>query len=165
MSYDLFKEYYYLPEKSKGNAYEDVIFIPNIPMFASGSSMKDAGYFTLMGFKATVNTMVGENVVLPTFVNRTVDQVIWGYDDPLTKMGREFSEGLKSDKFGLMAGTNYTMYGRFRSHTGQGDLSSLGQIRAFNGEENYHKWSDPECDKIRGGDGSFMSPNLDLNSR
>ena len=40
-----------MPEKSKGNAKEDVIFIPNIPMFASGSSMKDAGYFTLMGFK------------------------------------------------------------------------------------------------------------------
>ena len=51
MSYDLFKEYYYLPEKSTGNALEDVIFIPNIPMFASGSSMKNAGYFTLMGFK------------------------------------------------------------------------------------------------------------------
>ena len=51
VSYDLFKEYYHLPEKSKGNAKEDVIFIPNIPMFASGSSMKDAGYFTLMGFK------------------------------------------------------------------------------------------------------------------
>ena len=47
----MFKEYYHLPEKSKGNAKEDVIFIPNIPMFASGSSMKDAGYFTLMGFK------------------------------------------------------------------------------------------------------------------
>lgn len=55
-----------------------------------------------------------EDQVLPTFVNRTADEIIWGYDDPLTKMGREFSEGLKSDQFGLMAGTNYTFYGRFR---------------------------------------------------
>ena len=52
-----------------------------------------------------------------------------------------------------------------RSHTGRGDLSSLGQIQSFNGEKNYNKWSDPKCDKIKGGDGSFMSPNLDLNSR
>ena len=106
-----------------------------------------------------------EDQVLPSFVNRTADEIIWGYDDPLTKMGREFSEGLKSDQFGLMAGTNYTFYGRFRSHTGNGDLSSLGQIQSFNGEKNYNKWSDPKCDKIKGGDGSFMSPNLDLNSR
>ena len=45
-----------------------------------------------------------EDQVLPTFVNRTVHEIIWGYDDPLTKMGREFSEGtLKSyvDKLSL----------------------------------------------------------------
>ena len=46
--------------------------------------------------KATVQSML-EDQVLPTFVNRTVHEIIWGYDDPLTKMGREFSEGtLKS---------------------------------------------------------------------
>lgn len=86
VSYDLFKEYHYSAEKSKGNAMEDLIFTPNIPMFAAGSSMKDANYFSLMGFKATINAMIG-NEKLPVFVQKSVHELIWGYDDKLTELG------------------------------------------------------------------------------
>ena len=149
VSYDLFKEYYHLPEKSKGNVFEDSIIIPNIPLFAAGSSMKDAGYFTLMGFKATMSTMLGDEA-LHLFVKKTTNDILWGYDDKLTEIGKTFSEGLKSDKFGLFVGKNFSVDGRVRTHTGENDLDMLGQVFSFNGKENYGIWPDKECDKMKG---------------
>lgn len=125
MSYDLFKEYHYLPEKSKGNAYNDIITTPNIPLFAAGSSMKDAGYFSLMGFKATINSMI-DSKSLTAFVRRSVDELMWGYDDKLTALGRTFmpQNGLKSDQFGLLVGKNFSVDSRIRVHTGIADVST-----------------------------------------
>ena len=58
-----------------------------------------------MGFKAAIDSMTTAND-RKVFLERTVQEVIWGYDCKLTEMGRQFmpDAGLKSDKFGLFAG-------------------------------------------------------------
>ena len=162
----IFKEYYFLPDLNERNPMEDVVKIPNLPLFSAGSSMKDAGYFTLMGFKASINAMLGTEGQ-DLFIEKPVNDIIWGYDDKLTAMGRSFmpAGALKSDQFGLLVGTNYSVYGRIRSHTGASDLSMVGQIKSFNDQDIYNVWPDESCDKMRGADGSFMEPMLDMNSR
>ena len=75
------------------------------------------------------------------------------------------ADGLKTDKFGLLAGKNYSVDGRIRVNTGSYDLSQLGQIRSFNENEFYNVWPDTKCDKLKGGDGSFMSPSMHLGTQ
>merc|ERR1711976_844792 len=41
----------------------------------------------------------------------------------------------------------------------------VGQIKSFNDQDIYNVWPDESCDKMRGADGSFMEPMLDMNSR
>ena len=166
VSYDLFKEYYFLPDRNARNPEKDILKIPNIPLFSAGSSMKDAGYFTLMGFKASINAMIG-NEGTSLFIEKSVKDIIWGYDDKLTAMGRSFmpAGALKSDQFGLLVGKNYSVDGRMRVHTGASDLTMVGQIKSFNEQETYNVWPDKKCDQMRGADGSFMEPMLNMNSR
>ena len=50
-------------------------------------------------------------------------------------------------------------------NAGQGNIQNLGQIQSVNGNENYNIWADSDCDKIRGGDGSFMSPSMSMKTK
>ena len=151
VSYDLFKDYHFLPEHSANLPQNDEIVIPNIPLFSAGSSMKDAGYFTLMGFKAATSGMLTENDT-QIFVKRTVQEIVWGYDDKLTEMGRQFmpDSGLKSDKFGLFAGRNHSVDARFTVFTGEGNLDQLGILKLFNNKSSYEVWPGKDCDRLRG---------------
>lgn len=166
ISFDLVKTYYPFPEESVGSPEEDWITMPNIPLFSAGSSMKDAGYLTLMGFKAAINMKLGGEP-LPVFVRKSVKDIIWGYDDKLTAMGRAFlpSNALTSDQFGLMVGKNATVDKRYRIFSGKGNLAELGQVRMLDGQQNFNVWPTRECDHISGGDGSFMAPDLDMDSK
>jgi scavenger receptor class B protein 1 len=166
VSYELVKQYNFVPDKSVNLPENDLITMPNIPLFAAGSSMKDANYFTLAGFKAAIN-MLGEDKAQPIFVRKTVQEVLWGYDDKLTEMGRKFmpSADLKTDQFGLLAGKNMSSDGVYVVYTGSDDLTRLGQIKSFKGQEYYNVWPSPECDKIIGGEGSFNPPMLDMKSK
>ena len=113
--------------------------------------MKDAGYFTLMGFKAATSGMLTENDT-QIFVKRTVQEIVWGYDDKLTEMGRQFmpDSGLKSDKFGLFAGRNHSVDARFTVFTGEGNLDQLGILKLFNNKSSYEVWPGKDCDRLRG---------------
>lgn len=75
------------------------------------------------------------------------------------------ADGLKSDQFGLLAGKNYSVDGRVSTHTGYNDLTKVGNIMSFNGKEKYDVWPTEACDTIKGGDGSFMPPNMNMNSK
>lgn len=104
-----------------------------------------------MGFKASLDGVLTENDT-NIFLEKTVQEFIWGYDDKLTKMGRQFMpEGaLKSDQFGLFAGRNHSVDARFSVNTGKGNLDKLGILKRFNNETSYYVWPGKGCDKVKG---------------
>ena len=78
------KKFRFVVEKS-GNV-DDIVVIPNIPLFSAAASMKDASQWTLMGFKAFLGMM--DEGSKQIFVRKTVQEIIWGYDDQLSSMAR-----------------------------------------------------------------------------
>ena len=104
-----------------------------------------------MGFKASLDGVLTENDT-NIFLEKTVQEFIWGYDDKLTKMGRQFMpEGaLKSDQFGLFAGRNHSVDARFSVNTGKGNLDKLGILKRLNNETSYYVWPGKGCDKVKG---------------
>ena len=80
----MLKKFNFISEKSWNE--DDLIVLPNIPLFSAAASMKSANAWTLTGFKAFLNMMDENSKQL--FVTKTVKEVIWGYDDQLSSMAR-----------------------------------------------------------------------------
>lgn len=58
---------------------------------------------------------------------------------------------------------NYTNAGRFSVSRGSRDISTLGQVMAFNGETDLDLYSEAVCDKWNGTDGLIFPPFLSKN--
>ena len=84
VSYRMLKKFNFVAEKSSNE--NDLIILPNVPLFSASASMKNANAWTLMGFKAFLNMMDESSKQL--FVIKTAKEVIWGYDDQLSSMAR-----------------------------------------------------------------------------
>ena len=80
----MLKKFNFVAEKSSNE--NDLIILPNVPLFSAAASMKNANAWTLMGFKAFLNMMDESSKQL--FVIKTAKEVIWGYDDQLSSMAR-----------------------------------------------------------------------------
>lgn len=78
------KKFRFVAETS-GNV-DDLVVIPNIPLFSAAASMKDASQLTLLGFKAFLGMM--DEGAKQMFLKKTVQEVIWGYEDQLSSMAR-----------------------------------------------------------------------------
>lgn len=72
--------------------------------------------------------------------------MMWGYDDPLLKLGKSIlPEGKRVpfDKFGLFYGKNNTAGHVFTVFTGQEKLSDYARIDVWNGKERLDFWNNP----------------------
>ena len=85
VSYDLVKVFEHLPDLSDGDADEDAVVFPNIPLFSAGKIMLGANVFTRMGFEATLSGLAG-NESLNLFHRKKAGDLIWGYDEPLVSL-------------------------------------------------------------------------------
>ena len=57
VSYDMVKRYRFMPELTDGDLDEDVVTVPNIPLFSAGFMMRDADPMTLMGFRMAIDPL------------------------------------------------------------------------------------------------------------
>lgn len=97
---------------------------------------------------------VVENLIKTTnsslFQHRTVNELLWGYTDPILK-----------GQLGLFVPYNGTYDGFFNVYTGKDDISKVGIIDRWRGERTLRFWDDKYCDMINGTDASSFSPFVD----
>lgn len=97
------------------------------------------------------------------FVEVSVEQLLWGYEDPLLKLAKDVvpkEQKLPYDQFGLFYGKNSTIPDLYTIFTGANDITKFGIMDRWNGKDGLGFWTTPECDSIMGTDGSIFPPHI-----
>ncbi|XP_076618652.1 epithelial membrane protein isoform X1 [Colletes latitarsis] len=157
VSYKVKKRFAFSPEKSIGSE-EDLVVVPNVPMLSATSQSKHAARFLRLAMASIMDILR-----IKPFVEVSVGQLLWGYEDPLLKLAKDVvpkEQKLPYDQFGLLYGKNATMPDRFTIFTGQRDITKYGILDKWNGKGSLGHWTTPECDSIAGSDGSIFPPRI-----
>nr|XP_014434794.1 scavenger receptor class B member 1 isoform X2 [Pelodiscus sinensis] len=102
------------------------------------------------------------------FMNRTVGEIMWGYDDPLIDVLNNYVPGLIpfKGKFGLFMDFNNSNTGLFTVYTGATDINKIHIVDTWNGLKKVNYWRSNECNMINGTSGEmwppFMTPSSSL---
>jgi len=157
IEYDQLRYFKFLPKSSNGKL-KDTVTVPNIPMITALNAMKDGSDFLKRSIGGVLNVLEQN-----TFETLTVRKLLFGYANPLIKLG---SDVLPPEKrwphqlFGLFVGQNATSRGRLTAKTAVNNRGDLAQITKFNGKSELPWWSG-KCNKIEGStDGFVFKPNL-----
>lgn len=98
------------------------------------------------------------------FVQVSVGQLLWGYEDPLLKLAKDVvpkEQKLPYEEFGLLYGKNGTSTDRITVKTGVDDITQYGIIDKFNGRTHLPHWTTDECNRLDGTDGSIFPPHIE----
>lgn len=101
------------------------------------------------------------------FVEVSVGQLLWGYEDPLLKLAKDVvpkEQKLPYEEFGLMYGKNSTSMDRVTVFTGVEDITKYGIIERYNGRTHLPHWRTEECNRLNGSDGSIFPPHITKNT-
>ncbi|KAM5238991.1 scavenger receptor class B member 1 isoform 6-T6 [Ctenodactylus gundi] len=123
------RRYHFQPEKSRGSE-SDYIVLPNIMVMAA-AAMVEHRPMSLRLLVTLALTTLGERA----FMNRTVGEVMWGYEDPLVDfMDKYFPNTIPfKGKFGLFAQMNNSDSEIFTVFTGMKNLSRIHQVDRWKG--------------------------------
>lgn len=155
------KTFKFSPELSVGDV-EDMVVVPNIPMLSATSQSKHAARFLRLAMASIMDILK-----IKPFVEVTVDQLLWGYEDPLLKLAKDVvpkEQKLPYEEFGLMYGKNGTSPDNVTVFSGGGDISQFGLIDRFNGQTHLLHWKTEKCNRLNGSDGSIFPPHITPNT-
>lgn len=156
ISYNRRKFWHFEPSMSAGPLTDTVISL-NLPMVTAVNYARENFMmeFGLSDMLATVEAQL--------FLNKTVGELLFdGYDDPILEIGASFDEEQKTmptDKFAWFYKRNGTSWadGQLRMHTGEGDISRLGDIVTWNGKNRTHAYPGP-CGQLSGSADGLLTP-------
>lgn len=152
------KSFVFLREKSVGDPTEDTITTANIPAWAVMNKLKRSFW------KASALSIWMTSVGIGVFTTRTVDELLWGYEDRLlTRISGTNPDVEKI--FGLMYKKNGTNDGEFVYHTGEQNYLDYGQVETWKGQSQLTFWTSNQSNSINGSDGSAFHPLIDKNER
>lgn len=100
------------------------------------------------------------------FVEVSVGQLLWGYEDPLLKLAKDVvpkEQKLPYEEFGLFYGKNGTSPDVVTMFTGSDDMSNYGIISRYNMRDKLQHWTTDQCNSIAGSDGSIFPPHISMN--
>ncbi|XP_075033074.1 scavenger receptor class B member 1 isoform X2 [Mixophyes fleayi] len=142
------------PEMSAGTE-EDFVVVPNILVLGSAMMMKD----TSAAFKWILSGAFSSFGQEP-FMNRTVKDILWGYDDPFLNFINAILPGTLpfKGKFGLFADFNNTDSGTFTVNTGVEDISKVQMVDTWNGLKEVNYWNSKQANMINGTAGQMWPP-------
>ncbi|XP_022066702.2 lysosome membrane protein 2-like isoform X2 [Acanthochromis polyacanthus] len=152
------KSFVFLRERSVGDPTVDNITTVNIPAWAVMNKVKDSY------FKATMMSVWMTSVGSDPFTTRTVDELLWGYEDPLLSRLARTQPDLEKI-FGLMYKKNGSNDGEFVYHTGQENYLDYGRVVTWQGQSQLTFWTSNQSNSINGSDGSAFHPLLEKNER
>lgn len=161
ISYNLKKIFQFDAEQSVGSV-DDMVVMPNIPMLSATSQSKHAARFLRLAMASIMDILK----VRP-FVEVSVGQLLWGYEDPLLKLAKDVvtkDQKLPYEEFGLMVGKNGTGNDIFTVFSGIGDITRMNLLQSFNGKTNLGHYKTDECNRINGSDGSLFPPHMTKNT-
>lgn len=98
------------------------------------------------------------------FVQVSVGQLLWGYEDPLLKLAKDVvpkEQKLPYEEFGLLYGKNGTSSDRVTVNTGVEDIHKYGIIDNYNGRTHLPHWTTDACNRLEGTDGSIFPPHIE----
>ncbi|PIK51964.1 putative lysosome membrane protein 2 isoform X1 [Apostichopus japonicus] len=96
------------------------------------------------------------------FESHTVDELLWGYEDPLLKLIALQKPGLvPSTFFGLFAGKNNSDDGVYVVDSGKTDPSRTSSIKTYKGNSSLTFWTTNTTNMINGTDGTYYHPFID----
>lgn len=119
------------------------------------------------------------------FVEVSVGQLLWGYEDPLLKLAKDVvpkEQKLPYEEFGLMYGKNSTskvvsdiidleavliflcFQDRVTIWSGVDDITKYGIIDKYNGRSHQTHWLSEQCNRLNGTDGSIFPPHITKNT-
>ncbi|XP_071798477.1 scavenger receptor class B member 1-like [Asterias amurensis] len=151
--------YVFDPSESVGSEH-DVFTSANIPMWSVVYMFRDAPKF-LQVILAGIIGSVGEE----PFIQLSVRQFVWGYDEPLFKwLNEKFPDlGLPeefSEEFGFLLGRNDTEFGEYTVFTGVENISSVNLVDKFNGLPELNHWTSDYANQIVGTDGMMYHQDI-----
>ncbi|KAL0281385.1 UNVERIFIED_CONTAM: hypothetical protein PYX00_002386 [Menopon gallinae] len=163
ISYQQQKTFIFDADSSIGSE-EDMVVIPNIPMLSATSQSKHAVKFLRLAMASIMDLLK-----IKPFVEVSVGQLLWGYEDPLLKLAKdvvpkEQKLQLPYEEFGLMYGKNGTGKDIITVFSGAADISRLNLVDRFNGFSHLPHWKSEKCNRINGSDGSLFPPHIDKNT-
>ncbi|CAN9504526.1 unnamed protein product [Ophioblennius macclurei] len=152
------KSFVFLRDKSVGDPAVDSITTVNIPVWAVMNKAK------VSFWKASMASILITSVGSGLLTTRTVDELLWGYEDPLLKRVAAASPDVE-EIFGLMYKKNGSNDGEFLFHTGKENHMDYGRVVTWKGQSQLTFWSTNQSNSINGSDGSAFHPLLDKNER
>lgn len=160
LEYNLKKTYQFVPEMSAGSE-DDVLTMMNVPLAAAVSGMKYSGKFVRLGLGSLLD-ILKQDILAPLRVR----DILWGYDHPLVKLGKDImppERRFPFELFGLLVGRNATPSGRIRLSTGIADVADLAKVVSYQGRKRLKWWKGHHCNAIKGTDGSLFHPGVTKN--
>ncbi|XP_072310857.1 lysosome membrane protein 2-like isoform X2 [Eucyclogobius newberryi] len=152
------KSFVFLRDKSVGDPSEDSITTVNIPTWAVMNKLKGNIW------KSSMVSFLMNSLGSGLFTTRTVNELLWGYEDPL--LARLAGMSSDVDKiFGLMVKKNGTSDGEFVYHTGENNYLDYGRVVTWKGQSQLSFWTTNQSNSINGSDGSAFHPLIDKNER
>ncbi|NXE53472.1 SCRB1 protein, partial [Casuarius casuarius] len=153
-----YRNLFFRPELSAGTE-DDYIVIPNILLMGAAVMVENLPNFVKLLLSGALAGLKQE-----AFMNRTVGEIMWGYEDPLIDTLNMLVPGLIpfQGKFGLFVEFNNSDSGLFTVYTGMKDISRIHMVDSWNGLRKVNYWKTDECNMINGTSGEmwppFMSP-------
>lgn len=135
-----------------------MVVVPNVPMLSATSQSKHAARFLRLAMASIMDILK-----IKPFVEVSVGQLLWGYEDPLLKLAKDVvptDQKLPYEQFGLLYGKNSTSRDNLTIFTGLKDISKYGLLDKWNGREKLDHWTEPYCDSVSGSDGSIFPPQI-----
>ncbi|XP_053333820.1 lysosome membrane protein 2-like [Clarias gariepinus] len=153
------KTFVFVPEMSAGDPSVDLITTVNIPAIAVMKHLENSGFYI-----RTLFAIYMLSIKTTMFMTHTVDELLWGYKDPLLSHLHEKNQ--KIDKnFGLMLYKNGSSDGEFVYYTGEDNYFNYGRIDTWKGEKFLSFWATNQSNMINGTDGSAFHPFLTKEER
>ncbi|XP_077593507.1 lysosome membrane protein 2-like isoform X1 [Stigmatopora nigra] len=152
------KSFVFLRDKSVGDPASDNITTVNIPAWAVMNKVK--GSF----WKSSMVSIWMNSLGCGLFTTRTVDELLWGYEDPLLVRIAPTNPDVETT-FGLMYKKNGSNDGEFVFHTGKQNYLDYGQVETWKGQSQLNFWNSNQSNSINGSDGSAFHPLLKKDER
>ncbi|XP_063745278.1 lysosome membrane protein 2-like isoform X2 [Eleginops maclovinus] len=152
------KSFVFIREKSVGDPAEDNITTVNIPAWAVMNELKESYW------KASMMSIWMNSIGIGLFTTRTVDELLWGYEDPLLVRIASMKPNVEKI-FGLMYKKNGSNDGEFVYHTGEQNYMDYGHVETWKDQRQLTFWNSNQSNSINGSDGSAFHPLLDKNER
>ncbi|XP_067848532.1 lysosome membrane protein 2-like [Heptranchias perlo] len=142
------------PLMSVGDPKNDSVTTINIPFIALLRMLKYSGMVKKIG--ASILFTLRSRTLFHT---RSVDELLWGYEDPILKLGHKLLPSfIKDCRFGLFYGMNGTNDGEYVFNTGKNDYMEFTKIITWKGQKSLSWWTSNSSNMINGTDGASFHP-------